>query len=227
MEAGLTIINEGSSVQIDSTYRNMLLVASGQFTINKANQGADLWYNQLISVWSRATSAVMLAVRAPGPWGLALNIGSTRDGKNVCNFNYKRNTSVTFQYYIYDLVEPTVSATFGLEVYNQDKKLVYSTADYPMQIVQPVKWRGSGTYVGANADLAYACTGGGYQVSIDSTDTEEDITYSYWDGNTLIRRTDHVVDEYFGSAVEGNWGNWNQDGLVVNTKDVPKNYMRN
>lgn len=223
MEAGISVLNDKNTVQIDGNYRNMLLIASGQFTASQANTNADLWFNSLLPVWSRATSAVMLVVRHPGPWGMALSIGSTRNGVKVCNFNFKRHTSVTFQYYIYDLVAPSPSATFGMEVFDATGKLSYSSADYPLRVV--AKTNGT-NYVGAHEELAYGCTGGGYFVSVDWTDVEEDIAYSYWSGNTLVFRYDHVVNEYPGGATEGNWGNNNQHGVIVDTRNVPKNFRR-
>lgn len=228
MPAGITVFNTNNIVQLDETYRNLLLVASGQFTASQANADADLWWTQFQSVWQRLTPQAIMAVRTTTAPGLNLNIGSYRGGLKVCNFSFRRDyPAIPFQFYIYDNVPPNGSS-MGMQVFNASGQLIYDAMDYPLKVIAAVDTELIGLsttlYAGSNPNLAYASSGGGFNFSSDGTTTDEQRAYTYWSGNTLL--VQFLTNSRAAGTDLGTHGRPDQSGIIVDIANVPTTYLR-
>lgn len=231
MAAGITVYNDSNTIQVDGDYRNMLLVASGQFTANNQTSAQDLWYGQLLNIWRRLTPAGMLAVRCVSGFGINTTIGSYRGSIKICNFGYKRNTNTSFQYYIFDNVNPISLSTSGLQVFNDLGELVYDAYDYPLKIVSVLDLgdppnTNTVVYTGPHSNLANACLSGGNEFSDDGQDGEEWTTWTLWSGQSLIARQDFNDQAGGGGQGIGTWGLRQQSAIIVDTTNLPLNYDR-
>lgn len=229
MPAGITVYNTSNIVQVDETYRNLLLVASGQFTASAGNTSSDAWYNQLGPVWARLTPQAIMMVRATVYPGLNLNVGSYRNGMKICNFNYRTDAPAqTFQYYIFDNVNPAGN-TQGFQVYTGGGVLVYDAYDYPLIPIATVDTEFAGAsgvlYSGPHSQLAYGSSGGGFYFDNDGSFVEEDRIYTYWSGNTLYQVPLHNVRQR-GDDPLGQYGRIDQSGIIIDTTTLPKNFFR-
>lgn len=228
MPAGITVFNTNNIVQVDETYRNLLLVASGQFTASTANANADLWWTQFQSIWQKLTPQAIMAVRTTTYPGLNLNIGSYRGGLKVCNFSFRRDMAdIPFQFYIYDNVPPN-SNNFGMQVFNASGQLIYDALDYPLKVIAAVDTELIGLsptlYAGSNANLAYASSGGGFNFSSDGTTTDEQRAYTYWSGNNLT--VNFLQNSRDAGSDNGTHGRPDQSGVIIDISNVPTTYTR-
>lgn len=229
MTAGITVYNDTTgTIQIDETYRNMLLIRSGQFTASGAATAQDLWYTTFLSTWKRTTPFAMMAVRCEYPNMVTLGPGSYRDGLKICNFNYPQNGSALIQFYIYDLVGPALSDRLGMQIFDGGANLCYSAYDYPLRIVANTElgYNPSGlVYMGSHMGLAYAATGGGYYVDIDGIDIEETWMRTWWNGLGLYASSVKYTNDLPGPEL-GQFGLAEQRGIIVDVRNVPLTYER-
>jgi len=228
--AGITVYNDSNVVQVDESYRNMVLIKSGQFTANLSATHQDLWWSSLQTVWARTTPNAIMAVRTPYP-GLCLGPGSYRDGRKVCSFFYPANQTVTFQYYIYDLVSPSLSDRVGMQVFNSQSVLVYSAYDIPLRVIDYVDTRDKPSivdviYRAPHLNVAACCIAGGYMVDVDGVDVELSYARTYWSGLDFKGYTVNYVNDAPGAGPTGYWGTGYQNFLMVDVSNVPLNYER-
>lgn len=231
MPIGIQVTNTSGTIQVDDTYRNMLLVASGQFTVNNQTSDQDLWYTHLQNNVPILSANAMLVMRVVSSVGLSPQIGSYRGTRKVVNFGYIRNTQVTFQYYIYDLVAPT-NSLLGFQSFDVYGNLVYDAMDYPFKILATVMIelttpsQAHAVYTAPHSNVAYGCLGGGNYFSDDGYDGESYICYTYFSGPTLIAYHSYSDQAGGGGQGIGNWGDWRQYGVVVDVTNLPLNFRR-
>lgn len=229
MTAGITVYNTNNIVQIDETYRNMVLIKSGQYTANDANTNADLWYlNLLTDVWMKTTPHAVLFIKAPSP-GITLGPGSYRDGHKVCNFFYPQAQSVTFQYYIYDLVGPALSDRVGLQIFDASSNLVYSAYDYPLRILSMFRHEldpisPTLIYTAPHANIALASAAGGYRYDDDGVDVQSFFKRTYISGANVYAHTVEYANP--STTAVGFYGDTATTLMVLDTTSVPINYTR-
>jgi hypothetical protein len=228
MTAGITVYNTGNIVQIDETYRNMVLLRSGQFTANLANTTADLWYkNFLQDTWVKTTKHAQLFVTCPNP-GITMGAGSYRNGYKIPNFFYPQGQSVTFQFYIYDLVGAALSDRVGLQIFDGAATLVYSAYDYPLRLIHHFRASGQGTgtlvYTAPHSNIAIASAGGGYAWDDDGVDSESFFTRLWTAGAQVHARTVSYTNP--GGAGGGGYGDPDPVVQVADISNVPLNYVR-
>lgn len=230
MTAGITVYNDNNTVQIDETYRNMVLLKSGQFTANRAATNQDLWWLSNQDVWTKTSPHAILAVRHPYP-GLVLGPGSYREGRKVCNFFYPPDDTVTFQYYIFDLVGPALSDRVGMQVFDGNSNLIYSAYDFPLRVVQALNTddaTGQTSYIwqAPHTNIAVSAVAGGYYLDSDGIEWESWYSRTYWDGLFLRGYSVTYTNPGGENDPQGQWGTTSQELLMIDVSNVPLNYLR-
>lgn len=134
MPAGLQIFNSAGVLQIDETYVNYVLVASGNATTNQSSPNYS-WSSRAIyyvEITATGRTAPMLAIKADQGDEVAVINGSVSGGtwkwRVIGNFS-----SSNFDYYIFD-VAPVATDTFGVAIYDADGDPVYHTSQKPLRV---------------------------------------------------------------------------------------------
>lgn len=228
MNSGLQTFSVDNQVQVDTNHRTMLLLKSGQFTADDSRS----WLNEIADIQGRMTNAGMMCVNAPNH-GIGLSNGTQIKGDKVPTFSYIKHSSITFQYFIFDMLGPSNSSTFGLQSFDEQGGLVYDALDYPMKILASKTLRDYVTaqhrvvYVAPHANIAYGCLGGGKSYNVfDESETWSRFLYST--GN-IVYNWD-IYDPNPESAIAfpafGGYGNTTMGVIIIDTTNYPKNYLR-
>lgn len=218
--------------QVDTNNRTLLLLKSGQFTASDSSTVMDAWFNEQADIASRLTSAALLCVRCPYP-GLHPSIGSHRGGKKLVNFYYLRGGAVTFQYYIYDNLQPILGSRLGVQSFDGDGNLIYDSNDYPMKMLGLFMDAGGNPaarlkYSASHSNIAVANLSGGYQFSIFEDSAESWSSYLYMNGSNIYQYDvyDPESGAFAGVPGYGNYGITIMNNLVIDTTNTPSNYTR-
>lgn len=236
-ESGLQTFATDGRVQVDLNNRTLLLLKSGQYTANDANQQADMWYQEQADIIGRMTNSALLCIRAPDH-GIHPCTSAFRDGKKITVFTYLAKTNITFQYYIFDNMAPSIASKLGLQSFDASGNLIYDAMDYPMKILSivntsqvypafgnPVK---RVLYEAPHPNIAFGCLGGGYTLSVDDDDTETWSKYLYVQGNTVYQwdMYDPGSQAFVAVPFYGNYGFGRMSNIIVDTTNLPLNYTR-
>lgn len=130
MPAGLKLINDYGTTQIDETYHNYLLRSKGSVTTTgpDASQGMNACSAtiQVSGTHPQVFFEASGAYICPG--------GRTISG-SVHTFTIYTDVPATLTYYVFDLNVPAVAGNFGLQVFTGLGTLAYSSANRPMGVV--------------------------------------------------------------------------------------------
>lgn len=230
MIAGFETRNSSGTIQVDSTQRNYLLIKSGQFSWN-ARDMANTAKRWAAENPIGQTGASILMVRSTNPGGVRPSTGSYIGARKYCNFGYTLLDSGSFQYYIFDLVAPSLADRFGLQTFDEKGNLTYNALDYPLRILYTGR---SGNahpttnllYTAPHPNIAYGCFSGGKDVNHDDIDVECYYTYLRMAGSSVY--TNVIYDEYGSSdgMGVGNWGDAEMTVGIVDTTNIPLNWSR-
>lgn len=134
MSAGLTVYNDNNILQIDSTYKNLALRQTGQrsftttgdFTLSYSGPNAPLIFIRPVSISGGSgnqvgTVEIYQVVGAPGAWQITLR-GVANSGQTM-----------VYEYFLYD--DQIARENFGMEVFDENSNLVFSSANDPLKIV--------------------------------------------------------------------------------------------
>lgn len=235
--SGLQTFAEDGRVQVDTNNRTMLLLKSGQYLANDANQQADSWFQEQADIVSRMTAASLLCIRAPDH-GIHPCTSSNRNGDKLTVFTYIAKSAITFQYYIFDNMSPSTASKLGLQSFDASGNLIYDAMDYPMKTLTVVKTAGSFPefanptkrvlYTAPHANIAFGCFGGGYTLSIDDEDSETWSKYMYTSGPNVYHWDlyDPSSQAFIAAPQFGNYGNGEMSTVIVDTTNLPLNYTR-
>lgn len=229
MVAGFETRNTSNVIQVDSTNRNFLLIKSGQFTYN-GNNPADLATRWVAEQPKGQTAASLMVLKpsVPNKW-IRPSTGGYQGSTKLCNFAYERlgsGVTGTFQYYIFDLVSPSLADRLGLQAFDAQGNLTYNALDYPLRILYASHQPPVSGYVAPHPNFAFGCLSGGKDVNNDDIDVECYYTYMCYSGNTVL--TQSRYDEYGdpeGAGV-GNWGDPASTLLVADVSNIPLNWSR-
>lgn len=228
MIAGLQTFSVDNQIQVDTNNRTMLLLKSGQFT---ANNNLN-WLNEIADIQGRLTNAGMLCINAPNH-GIGLSTGTQIKGNKVPSFSFLKNSSITFQYFIFDMLAPSNASTFGLQSFDAQGNLIYDALDYPMKILTSKVLRDSVSaqhrvvYVAPHANIAYGSLGGGkFYNFFDESETWS--RYLYSNGNTVYNWDlyDNNPESAIAFPAFGGYGRTDMGVIIVDTTNYPKNYLR-
>lgn len=133
MTAGLQVRNNAGVLQVDETYVNYVLVASG------TSSGATLWYagggsNPPAVYYTDITvtgrTAPMIAIRA----GFGVVVLRATVSGGTWTWRILRNGTSNFDWFVFDLASVESAATFGLEVFNASAQRVYHSSQKPLRV---------------------------------------------------------------------------------------------
>lgn len=225
MEEGFQTRNTKGVIQVDSKDRNFLLIKSGQFTFD-GRYPVDLWERWKAEQPNGQTAASIMLVRTADGRSMRPTTGGYIDGKKFCNFGYIRSDANTFQYYMFDLVAPSLSDTLGLQTFDAKGNLSYNALDYPLRIMYASRQYRDTVFTAPHSNFAYGVLSGGKDVNNDAVDVECYYTYIYAQGNTV--KVDVIYDE-FGNpegAGVGNYGDAQSTIIIADVTNIPKNWSR-
>ncbi|UMZ09715.1 hypothetical protein I9018_19570 [Pseudomonas sp. MPFS] len=131
MEAGLTIYNDTDNIQIDSTYKNLILYAKGTAVTTTSFVGTSLSYVDILA--TRPNS--VCCMQSVG--GAAFSCISFESGGNVYHRIFTKRTGQSVKYYLFSDQIPGGS-TFGLEVYDANGFRVFQATEKYMVITAAV-----------------------------------------------------------------------------------------
>lgn len=139
MAFGLEFINDAGSLCISESYKNPVLVVSGNATT--VAETVLLTASKFTVSYTRSSydEIAMLAVR---PAGAAMLVGIT-DPANLTwqwTFYSEEAVGVTVPYWIFSNKATITADAFGLEVFNASGSRVFSSAMKPLRIRNVVNW---------------------------------------------------------------------------------------
>lgn len=230
MPAGVQIMNQQGVVQVDSSYRNYLLLKSGQFSLGTYPDPTAVtrWIAEQPPV---QTAHSLLLVQAPG-WGIRPTTGSYVGGRKLCNFGFLKNSPPSFQYYIFDLVPPNSADKFGLQVFDKSGQIIYNALDYPLKIVKVARTLRvfnvpQVVYTSPYVEVAYGSLSGGKFTSVDADGSEINLTFLSTDGNKVMSRWfDDNNGDTAGIGFDGNFGDDIMTVAVADVRGIPLNWSR-
>jgi hypothetical protein len=140
MPAGLTIWNDGGTVQITDSLVNPVLIQKGTITtVTNTQAGAPSAASMASFSYTRPNSSTypMLAIRPSGLTGLT-GIGFVENGTPtsltwVWDFLSTQAVGTTIDYWLFDL-KPTPTSSKLFEIYDTAGNLAFSLAEKPMRI---------------------------------------------------------------------------------------------
>lgn len=192
MPAGLQVLNNGSFVQIDATYKNYCLVQQGGILLLSGNSETDKAsypYN-LVTVYG-CTNPV-LAMKAPGPIRVSrTNLGGgTFQFYMTVDYNWSApgaGGQPTVPYYVYDS-QPTSAAAHGagLQVFGADGQPVFDSERPYMKVIDaldltasfPYPNRTETTYNYSGRNVATITCQQAYKVTLDAVGGADGFTLS-------------------------------------------------
>lgn len=138
MPAGLQVINEYGTIQIDQDYINLCLSAKG--TMTTSNDGLVHPQPMEVATISVNGSNPLLALR--GPTGKRLNVERVSVSGNIFTFRVKSqsSSSFTFSYWVFDKAEWAMSGNLGvgLQVFKGNGEVAFDSGSRPLRIVDVV-----------------------------------------------------------------------------------------
>lgn len=227
-----TLSSVDQRVQVDTNNRTLLLLKSGQYTASESNTISQAWRDEQADITGRLTAAAILCVRVAPP-GIHPSIGSMISGKRYVNFHYLRNSNVTFQYYIYDNLQPSLQSRLGLQSFDANGNLIYDAWDYPMKMIgtfmngTPLSYERL-KFTAPHSNIAVANLSGGFSFKIFEQEAETWSAYLYMKGNQIFQFDlyDDNPTSFEQVPYFGNWGGDPMNCLVIDTTNVPLNYTR-
>jgi hypothetical protein len=131
---GIRIKNVNNEIQIDSLYRNYVLEASGSLntrgltTVNITNN------TEPPIVMIRPTGST---IQACGIWDLVFSSPNYTGVRFSSYVEYPNSAAdCPFDYKIFTLRDTKSAETYGLRIYNPDKKMVYDSGYKPFKILE-------------------------------------------------------------------------------------------
>lgn len=230
-QAGLqTFSTVDQRVQVDTNNRTMLMLKSGQFTIN--NNTAGSWVNEIANITGRMTAATLMCYSAPSP-GIHPSIGAYRNGNKLINFTYLKGASVTFQYYIFDLLQANLSSRLGLQTFDASGNLIFDAMDFPLKMMgliqsEYIDATPRVVYTAPHSNIAVGCLGGGATVQFYEQDSESRTVYMYTQGTQVAQwgLYDPNPEGWISIPQYGSFGSNQMNSIVIDTTNLPKNYLR-
>ncbi|MCP1652731.1 hypothetical protein [Pseudomonas nitroreducens] len=130
MPAGLQIINDAGTVQIDDNYANFLLRGKGAVTTTGPNT-AQAWYVAVgtIQVYGSNPQIFFEANDA-----FVCPVSRTISG-SLHTFTIYTDVATTLNYYVFDNDIPAAPGNCGLQVFNGAGTLMYDSGNKPMRII--------------------------------------------------------------------------------------------
>lgn len=126
MPAGLTILNDSNTVQIDENYKNLEVTKKSPFSTTAAAGGSN-WGNYQhadITYQARSVNPPMVAVEASS--GSFVFLLASSGGSYTFRVVFPLATgSVSGTFWIFDEPPGQSSSTFGLQVFNDQGKLTF------------------------------------------------------------------------------------------------------
>ena len=132
MDAGIQIFNDNNSLIIDGTYRNYRLLSKGTVSINPAvTVDGYAAANAKIQYQGKVGSVPVIAIRSDG--GICGISFTLKSGNNYTFYLSGgpfsgAQASATFQYYIFDLVQPTEDNGGPFVVWNEQGQVVFDSS---------------------------------------------------------------------------------------------------
>lgn len=221
MTAGLQVIGDNGTAQIDENYQNYHLVQSFQLA-----QG-DNWSNMISgtrlspnAVWAMYVTQG-LSCPSPGTY-------ITGSGRQFKYWFMLGGAQVKMQAYVFDVLPPT-GVKYGLEVYNASGVLVYDGQGYPMRVIEPVSWEGTGSRPAPPQGRTFAVSPlfGGRRVQDDGQGADYESWSMYIGGGGTGSWS--YNEQYLtgpGSGVPIDYGTAGFYGLMLDVTDIPLNYLR-
>lgn len=229
---GLQTFADGGRIQVDTNNRTMLMLKSGQFTINNSTAASGAWINELANITGRMTAATIMCYHAPNH-GIHPTIGAYRNGNKLVNFTYLKGTSITFQYYIFDNMQPSLTSRLGLQSFDERGNLIYDAMDYPMKIMEMVASEYYDAthrvvYTAPHSNIAVGCLSGGGTVQFYEQDSESRSLYMYIQGTQVVQwgLYDPNPEGWVSIPQFGSYGTNRMNSIVIDTTNLPKNYLR-
>lgn len=220
MAAGLQVIGDNGTAQIDENYSNYHLVQSFQVV-----QGDG--FNKMISGSLLSPNAVWAVYMTQGNACPSPGYYRTQGRQFKYWFLIGAPQVVNMQVYVFDVLAPQGSK-YGLEVYNAQGTLVYDGQGYPMRVIEPVQWLGSGARPAtAGIRTAVAPLYGGRRVQDDGQQSDYESWSLYMTGGGTSAWS--YFEEYIsgpGSGVPVDYGDSGFFGLMLDVTDIPLTYLR-
>ncbi len=135
MPAGLQIWGSHGVLQIDETYRNFVVVASGSKAPGDWSVAGDAYSVQIVVA---STVAPLVAFRCAQQVGLAY----TAISGTTWTLTFLTNTPATLDYWVFDVAGAASSSASYLEVFDDAGARVFDAGHKPLRVVGV----GGGTY---------------------------------------------------------------------------------
>ena len=151
---GLKILNTAGGVQIDSTYKNYMKLAVGSVGISVGSNNVDI----------TDTSKIPIIAFRPTSGEFSCHYGFTKSGADFTHAKFMCGAnSITCYWKEYVEGQVLTLPEYGLVVYNPSGAVVFSSEDYPMNIISI-----------NTGSFAYSVGGGAYA---DETVVDADNNY--------------------------------------------------
>lgn len=129
MPTGLDIYNDYGTLQINEKYSNLLFMLKGTLTVSTLSDQYTYSYKAVLYVPGINPE---IYINSAGTAYVA--IGSKTPVSNGWNFTIYASSPVTLTYYVFD-TNGLPSGNFGLQVFKEDRTLVYDSSCKVLQIV--------------------------------------------------------------------------------------------
>lgn len=230
MPSGFQSITDSGIVQIDETYRNLHLVASASGYIG--TPGIDQFHNR----FAACSQFAIAAWNFYGGTGGMVFVGSNAGSRSTAVLAEYGSTNVLAQWYIFDFIAPKTLSNVGMEVFNENGEMVFSSTDYPMRIIDRFEKTGFiGGSVPADETIYTNNTGrqiaflpyrSNYYYDYDSIDLEVNDFFLRVEGNRLIANSMYSLQEFPSISAHFRTPIAAFMALVVDVTGLPANYSR-
>lgn len=129
MPTGLDIYNDYGTLQINEKYSNLLFMMKGTLTLSTLSDQYTNAYKAVLFV-----AAIDPEIYINGTGAAYVAIGSKTQVSNGWNFTIYSDRPVTLTYYVFD-TNGLPSGNFGLQVFKEDRTLVYDSSCKVLQII--------------------------------------------------------------------------------------------
>lgn len=158
MPAGLQVIGDHSIIQLDETYQNLFLVASGTATTpSSPNQGLG-YLNNITGMPTRtSTSITVLSSTATA----CVIVAAPPGGTSMDVYSIKPDSA--FKWWVFDVLTGDSANSNYLQTYTWDSQLIFDAGRKPMKVL------GNITYIcGTAHDTGYTASSSftGYDIGL-------------------------------------------------------------
>ncbi len=159
MAYGILLENSYGTVQIDETYRNLVVVDSGTETPGNASGLGGTGNNSIL--WRKSFANVTTPILAVYGSGTTTNVVTTcrsiKSGSSITYDVYCDEDCTSINYFLFDVASAPTDI-FGVQVYNASGDSVFHSSQKPLRVAGLISgnWRNGTTWPTLSTDRVYA-----------------------------------------------------------------------